>query len=122
MISFVLASETESESESTIEIGHHVEREFLGMTWNLDTIWTTVIAGSIVLFLGFWARKQLTKDTEDHVPTKLQLIWEAVVSEVTTQVEANLGKVNPFVVPLAVAFTMAIVFSVVRPPVEDRRG
>ena len=111
MIFGVLAAEVEEESESSIEIGHHVEREFLGMTWNLDTIWSTLVAGGLVLLLGFLARRQLTKDTEDHVPTKLQLIWEAVVSEVTTQVEQNLGKVNPFVVPLAVALFFFILFA-----------
>jgi len=45
-----------------IEIGQHVEKEFLGMTFNMDTIWATLIAGSIVLGLGFWARVKLTKD------------------------------------------------------------
>ena len=89
--------------EGTIEIGHHVEREFLGMTFNLDTIWTTLLAGLIVLALGFLARRALTRDTEDHVPTKIQLMWEAVVNEVNTQVEANLGRVHPYVVPLAVS-------------------
>ena len=64
---------------ATIEIGHHVEREFLGMTFNIDTIWATLIAGTIVVLLGFWARAKLTKDTDDHVPTKIQLIWEAVI-------------------------------------------
>jgi F-type H+-transporting ATPase subunit a len=61
--------------------------------------------------LGFWARAQLTKDTEDHVPTKLQLVWETVVNEVNTQVEGNLGKVNPFVVPLAVALFFFILIA-----------
>jgi F-type H+-transporting ATPase subunit a len=37
------------------------------------------------------------------VPTKIQLVWEAIVGEVNTQVEANLGRVHPVVVPLAVA-------------------
>jgi len=61
--------------------------------------------------LGFWARAQLTKDTEDHVPTKLQLVWETVVNEVNTQVEGNLGKVNPYVVPLAVALFFFILIA-----------
>ena len=38
------------------------------MTFNLDTIWVTVVAGAIVVALGFWARAKLTEDTEDHVP------------------------------------------------------
>ena len=72
----------ESESESEIPIGHHVEREFLGVTFNLDTIWTTLLAAGLVLLLGFLARRALTRDADDHVPTKLQLVWETVVGEV----------------------------------------
>jgi F-type H+-transporting ATPase subunit a len=86
-----------------IKIGEHVERHFLGMTFNMDTIWTTLIAGAIVLGLGFWARAQLTRRTDDHVPTKLQIAWEAVIDQVQTQVEDNLGKVNRTVVMIAVA-------------------
>jgi len=89
--------------ETSIEIGKHVEREFAGMTFNLDTIWTTLVAGVVVIALGFWARARLTKPEIDHVPSKIQILWEAIVGEVNTQVEDNLGKVNPFVVPLAVA-------------------
>lgn len=42
--------------ESGIEIGTHVEREFGGVTFNIDTIWATVVAGALVVGLGFWAR------------------------------------------------------------------
>jgi F-type H+-transporting ATPase subunit a len=86
-----------------IKIGEHVERHFLGMTFNMDTIWTTLIAAAIVIGLGFWARSQLTRRTEDHVPTKLQLIFELVVDQAQTQVEDTLGKVNRTVVMFAVA-------------------
>jgi F-type H+-transporting ATPase subunit a len=86
-----------------IHPGEHPTGSFLGMTWNLDTIWVTVVAGLIVIALGFWARGQLTRKTEDHVPTKLQLVWETIVRQVETQVEENLGRVHPYVVPLAVA-------------------
>jgi F-type H+-transporting ATPase subunit a len=86
-----------------IEIGTHVERHLGGWTFNIDTIWSSLVAGAIVLALAFWARKRLTQETDDHVPTKIQLIWETVVNEVNTQVEANLGRVHPVVVPLAVA-------------------
>jgi F-type H+-transporting ATPase subunit a len=97
--------------EIEIHPGEHPEGHLFGMTFNLDTIWVTVVAGGIVVALGFWARAQLTKDTEDHVPTKLQLVWEFVVNEVNTQVEGNLGKVNPFVVPLAVALFFFILIA-----------
>jgi F-type H+-transporting ATPase subunit a len=94
-----------------IHPGEHPEGHFLGMTFNLDTIWCTLIAGGIVVALGFWARAQLTKPGTGHVPSKLQMIWEAVVNEVQTQVEDNLGHVNPFVVPLAVALFFFILIA-----------
>jgi F-type H+-transporting ATPase subunit a len=94
-----------------IHPGEHPEGHWLGMTWNLDTIWVTVVAGLIVCVLGVIARNQLTKQTDDHVPTKLQLIWEGVVKEVQTQVEDNLGRVHPYVVPLAVALFFFILIA-----------
>ena len=94
-----------------IKPGEHPTGELFGMTFNLDTIWVTVVAGAIVVGLGFWARKQLTKDTDDHIPTKLQLVWESIVSEVNTQVEANLGRVHPVVVPLATALFFFILIA-----------
>jgi F-type H+-transporting ATPase subunit a len=110
LLPFVAAAE-EGEEEPAIEIGHHVEREFLGMTFHMDTIWTTLIAGTIVVLLGFLVRAKITKDTEDHVPSKLQLVWETIVGWVTNQVDENLGKVNPFVVPLAVALFFFILIA-----------
>jgi F-type H+-transporting ATPase subunit a len=94
-----------------IHPGEHPEGHFLGMTWNLDTIWVTAIAGGIVVLLGFWARNQLTKPTHDQIPTKLQLIWETIVTQVQTQVEENLGRVHPYVVPLAVALFFFILIA-----------
>jgi F-type H+-transporting ATPase subunit a len=97
----------------TIEIqpGKHPEGHLFGFTFNLDTIWVTVVAGAIVVGLGLWARVKLTADTEDHVPTKIQLLWETIVDQVTTQVEENLGHVNPFVIPLATALFFFILIA-----------
>jgi F-type H+-transporting ATPase subunit a len=94
-----------------IHPGEHPTGHFLGLTWNLDTIWVTVVAGVIVCLLGLWARRQLTIRTDDHVPTKLQLVWETVVNEVQKQVEENLGRVHPYVVPLAVALFFFILIA-----------
>jgi F-type H+-transporting ATPase subunit a len=94
-----------------IHPGEHPTGHLFGMTLNLDTIWVTVVAGLIVLGLGLWARAALTRKTADHVPTKVQMVWETVVGEVTTQVEENLGHVNPFVVPLAVALFFFILIA-----------
>jgi F-type H+-transporting ATPase subunit a len=97
--------------DTSITIGEHVERTIGGFTFNLDTIWTTVVAGLVVCGLGLWAKAKLTEETADRVPTKIQLVWEAIIGEVTTQVEANLGRVNPFVVPLAVALFFFILIA-----------
>jgi F-type H+-transporting ATPase subunit a len=98
-------------AEVEIHPGEHPEGHFLGMVWNLDTIWVTVVAGLIVCLLGLWARRQLTMKTDDHVPTKLQLVWETVIKEVQTQVEDNLGRVHPYVVPLATALFFFILIA-----------
>jgi len=97
--------------ESGISIGEHVEKTFFGMTFNMDTIWATLVAGSFVLILGFWARSALTKDADDHVPSKIELIWEAIVGEVNTQVEDNLGRVHPYVAPLAISIFFFVLFA-----------
>ncbi len=108
----VVMTVTDDHAEAAeITIGHHVTRTFGGLTFNIDTIISTLVAGAFVLLLGFLARRALTKDTEDHVPTKLQLIWEAVVNQVNTQVEDNLGKVHPYVAPLAISLFFFILFA-----------
>ena len=100
-----------AEGESTIPIGEHRLGEFFGMTVHLDTIISTLVAGVLVLLLGFWARRQLTKEPDNHVPTKLQILWESVVGEVNRQVEDNLGKVHPYVAPLAISLFFFILFA-----------
>jgi F-type H+-transporting ATPase subunit a len=110
-----LAEGGEEESGSGITIGEHVERHLFGMTFNIDTISSTIIAALIVLVLGLVLRSRLTRPdpdpTSQHVPSKLQLIWEAVVGEVNRQVEDNLGRVHPFVAPLAIALFFFILFA-----------
>ncbi|MEZ0581146.1 F0F1 ATP synthase subunit A [Nocardioides sp. MH1] len=97
--------------EIHITPGEHPERHLFGLTFNIDTIISTLVAGSIVLLLGFLVRRALTRDTADHVPTKLQIIWESVVGEVNNQVEDNLGKVHPFVAPLAISLFFFILIA-----------
>jgi len=97
--------------EISIHPGEHPEGHLFGMTFNLDTIWVTVVAGAIVVALGFWAKAKLTEETEDHVPTKIQLLWETIIEQVTKQVTDNLGKPNPFVIPLATALFFFILIA-----------
>jgi F-type H+-transporting ATPase subunit a len=108
---FPLAEGGEEESDSSIEIGHHVTREFAGMTFHVDTIFSTFVAGAIVLTMGLILRARLSKPDVDHVPSKLQLIWESVVGEVNRQVEDNLGRVHPYVAPLAISLFFFILIA-----------
>jgi F-type H+-transporting ATPase subunit a len=86
-------------ASTDITIGEHSTFTFLGMTFNGDTIYSTLIAGAIVVGLGLL----VARGASSRNPTKLQLIWESLVGWVTEQVEANLGRVNPFVIPLAIS-------------------
>lgn len=97
--------------QTKIEIGHHVQAEWLGLTFNLDTIWATVVAGALVVVLGFVARRALTRTTYDRVPTKVQLVWEGVVGQVNREVEANMGRLHPLAVPMAVSLFFFILFA-----------
>jgi F-type H+-transporting ATPase subunit a len=93
-----------AESEGTIEIGHHTTATIAGMTFNTDTIFATLVAAAVVLILGFWLRSTVSVEN----PGKMQLAWEGLVGWVNETVEANMGKLNPFVVPLAFALFVFI--------------
>jgi F-type H+-transporting ATPase subunit a len=90
-----------------IDPGHHITTEIFGLTVNADTLWSTGIAGAIVIGLGLWMRVKITS----KVPSKIQVFWEAITDSVTRQVEASLGKVNPFVVPLAISLFVFILIA-----------
>ena len=91
-------------AESEIKIGHHTTAEYFGMTFNTDTIFATVVSAAVVLALGFWLRSTVSAEK----PGKVQLIFESLVSWVNETVEANLGRLHPFVVPLAFALFVFI--------------
>jgi F-type H+-transporting ATPase subunit a len=104
-------TEEHEDGDTEITIGEHVTRTVGGLTFNVDTIWATLFAGALVMLLGFLARRALTRDTDDHVPTKLQLFWETIVGQVNTQVEDNLGRVHSYVAPLAISLFFFILFA-----------
>lgn len=89
------------------EIGHHITLKLGGFVFNLDTIWSTVLAIVVVLGLGLLLRARATSG----VPGRLQLIWEGVVNQVRSQVEEQIGPTAPFVVPLAIALFMFILIA-----------
>jgi F-type H+-transporting ATPase subunit a len=85
-------------ASANIEVGVHRTVTVFGFTLNIDTIWTTALAGVIVIGLGLALRLSVAR----AVPTKVQVFWETIVEAIEAQVEENIGKPSRFVVPLAV--------------------
>jgi F-type H+-transporting ATPase subunit a len=87
-----------------LEVGHHHTAEWLGVTWNVDTIWSSAVAGMIVFFTALYMARRATSGR----PSKLQLAFETIVDAVEKQVKSSMGDVAPFVVPLAVTLFLYI--------------
>jgi F-type H+-transporting ATPase subunit a len=99
-------TETILAAESGIQVGHHTEAHWFGLTVNTDTVLATAIAAVIVLGLAFFLR---AKVTSTGVPGGVQLFWEAITVQTRTQIENAIGmKIAPFVLPLAVTLFVFI--------------
>ncbi len=71
-----------------ISVGDHARTAHLfGMTFDLDIIWSTLVAAAIVLTLGFILRAKVTSG----VPGKLQLFWEVMVEQVSDLTDSAIG-------------------------------
>ena len=92
-----------------IQPGHHLIEWHLGpVSLHGDTIISTLIAGGILLLLGFLMRRQLSV----RRPTGVQLFFETVKGQVEREVEAALGiRTAPWVVPLAMALFLFLLFA-----------
>ncbi|MEZ0051842.1 F-type H+-transporting ATPase subunit a [Mycobacterium sp. MAA66] len=92
-----------------IEVGHHEQREFFGMTFNVDTIMATGVAAVIVIALAFFLK---SKVTSTGVPGGVQLFFEAITIQMRQQIETAIGmKIAPFVLPLSVTIFVFILIS-----------
>lgn len=94
-------------AESKIKVGEHVTGEWLGLTWNIDTIMSTALAGVIVLALAFFVRWKMTSGK----PNTVQMYFEVLTVQMRQQIESSIGmRIAPFVLPLAVTlFTYILV-------------
>lgn len=98
-----------SEQILALQVGHHIEQQWFGMTVNVDTVLSTAIAAAVVLLLAFILR---AKVTSTGVPGGVQLFFETVTIQFRNQVESAIGmKVAPFVLPLAVSLFTFILIS-----------
>jgi F-type H+-transporting ATPase subunit a len=91
-----------------VEVGTHHTVQFLGLTLDLDTIIATLVAGAIIILLGFLVRRSMSA----RKPGRLQLFFETVIAQVEDQVESTMGiKTAPYVVPLAIALFLFILIA-----------
>jgi F-type H+-transporting ATPase subunit a len=97
MASVLLAS-------GNININNHVSRTLFGLSIELDIVWSTLIAGAIIVILGLITARKATAG----VPGKLQLFFETVVDQVNQLVESTVGPAGKRIVPLAVALFLFI--------------
>ncbi|HYZ07443.1 MAG TPA: F0F1 ATP synthase subunit A [Pseudonocardiaceae bacterium] len=101
-------TETVLAAEGGIEVGVHPEATLFGLTFNVDTVISTLVAAAIVLGFSLYLRAKTTAG----VPTGVQLMFETVTDQIERQVEENVGiRTAPFVVPLALALFFFILIS-----------
>jgi F-type H+-transporting ATPase subunit a len=87
-------------------VGGHIVWKIFGLSVNVDTVLSTLVAGAIVLILGFYLRARATAG----VPGKFQLAFEAIVRGVDNQVESSMGDAGKPIVPLAFSlFTLILI-------------
>jgi F-type H+-transporting ATPase subunit a len=92
---------------ATIEVGDHPTFHFLGMTFNIDTMYTTAIASVVTLAFMFYVAHVATSS----VPGKAQVVVETVLTQAKTYVEEAVGHdVPPWLVPLGFSLFFFILF------------
>lgn len=91
-------------ASGNININNHVSRTVFGLSVELDIVWSTLIAGAIIVILGLITARKATSG----VPGKLQLFFETVVDQVNQLVESTVGPAGKRIVPLAVALFLFI--------------
>jgi F-type H+-transporting ATPase subunit a len=91
-----------------IEPGVHHTVMLFGLTFNVDTIVSTLVAGAIVVALALFVGHKASAKK----PGRAQLVFETLTVQVEDQVENNLGiKTAPFVVPLAMSLFLFILIA-----------
>jgi F-type H+-transporting ATPase subunit a len=91
-------------TSSNIDIGDHITRKIFGLPVELDIVWSTLIAGLIVVALGLYVARRASSG----VPGKAQLFFETVVDQVQQLVESTVGPAGVKIVPLAVTLFLFI--------------
>ena len=90
-----------------IDIGVHDTITLGGATFNTDTIAASLVAGIVVIGLGFYVRLRTTSG----VPHRAQLLFETLVSATERQVERTIGPTGRRIVPLAITLFVFILIA-----------
>ncbi len=85
----------------------HVTAKIAGVTLDMDVIWSTFMAGAIMIGLGLILRTRLTSE----VPGKMQTAYEALVEWIQGMVRDSIGDAGAKIVPLALTLFMFILFA-----------
>jgi F-type H+-transporting ATPase subunit a len=92
---------------ASITVGDHPHVTFLGLTFNVDTMYTTVIAAVLTVGLLWYVARRATSG----VPGRLQIVTELIVTQTRNYVEDAVGHDIPaWLVPLGVALFVFILF------------
>jgi F-type H+-transporting ATPase subunit a len=90
-----------------ISVGEHQTAHFLGLTFNIDTMYATVIAAVAVCAFLYWVARKASST----VPNRTQLITELIINQTRTYVQDAVGHgVPPWLVPLGVSLFFFILF------------
>ena len=87
---------------------HKIIWKIGGIEFHGDTIISTLVAGALILLLGFFMRSRLSV----RKPGKVQLFFELVTDQVEKQVEDSIGiRTAPWAVPLAFTLFLFILIA-----------
>jgi F-type H+-transporting ATPase subunit a len=81
----------------TITIGSHITWKVFGQTIDVDTVLSTLVAGAIILGIGFYLRAKATSGA----PGRLQLAVETILDAVDGEVASTMGEAGRPLIPLA---------------------
>jgi F-type H+-transporting ATPase subunit a len=86
-----------------VPVGEHITRS----SFNVDTIYITIAVGVFIVALGLYTARRISSG----VPSKVQLIWETILSWAQEQVDSTVGPRYRYVVSLATTIFIMVLFA-----------
>lgn len=95
------------QATGTIDVGVHPTIQLFGLTFNVDTMYTSVIAAVLTIAFCLW----VTRRSRTGVPTKPQVALETVLNQAKNYTEQAVGHdIPPWLVPLGFTLFFFILF------------